>query len=393
MQSFLTYDFFTPRGMLKATIDVMRLSAGALQLFTPGRDGRVVWQEFKNKLQAYDLFENVDSALSLTPDADASLAELVAKTRELDGYRAVWAVEGLGHYHAERFRERAGLPSKLLRGAYADALPAWAMTALHAGMGLSLAGRLLGSTGPRSSESEIRDVLRRYVELCRDNSRRGYVGATYEALGLAARSLHPHMVQTIDRQLSKIDERLVGYFWHGVGRGIYFAPTNFLPLNNSPWRAVGMTQREPPHETGRLNALAGLVWAMTLVNIRHPEILETLLMRHRGEFARREALSNGVSSAVMVWRDLTGGDAYLDALCRHLPEPRDPAVAELWDEGVARPCRDALRRFYPVVKKHDCLGELFRYRPLLEFVAALEAGSGHDGRHHARGRDDEQAWT
>ena len=111
MQGFLTYDFFTPRGMLKSTLDVMRLSAGALQLLTPGRDGRVVWQEFRNKLQAYDLFENVDSALSLTSNADAPLAELVAKTRELDGYSAVWATEGLGHYHAERCWERAGAPS------------------------------------------------------------------------------------------------------------------------------------------------------------------------------------------------------------------------------------------------------------------------------------------
>jgi hypothetical protein len=351
---------------------MMQVSATAMRVLVPGQESRVVWQEFRNKLQAYDLFENVDSALSLTSNADAPLAELVAKTRELDGYSAVWATEGLGHYHAERCWERAGAPTQLLRGAHADALPAWALTALHAGMGLSLAGRLLGAIGPRSSESEVRDMLWRYVELCRDNSRRGYFGATYEALGLAARSLHPHTVQTIDRQLQKSDESLVGYFWHGVGRGIYFAPTNFLPLNSSPWRGVGMTRREPPHETGRLNARAGLVWALTLVNIRQPEILETLLRGHRGELTRGDALSNGVASAVMIWRDLTGGDAYLDALCRHRPEPSEPAFADLWDEGVARPCRDALRRFYPVIKEHGCLGELFRYRPLPEFVAALE---------------------
>ncbi|HEV7892443.1 MAG TPA: hypothetical protein VGP08_17495 [Pyrinomonadaceae bacterium] len=374
MQGFLTYDLFTPRGMLKATLDVVRTSAGALQLLAPGRDGRVVLQELGNKLEAYDLFENVDSALGLDADDDEPLASLVAETRRLEGYRAVWATEGLGHYHAERRWERSGEPSRLLSGDGADAPPAWALTALHAGVGLSLAGRLLADTGPRSSDAEIRDVLRRYVGLCRDNSVRGYAGAAYEALGLAARSLHPHAVPAIDRELQKIDERLVAYFWHGVGRGIYFAPTNFLPLNSSPWRAVAMTRREPPHELGRLNALAGLVWAVTLVNIRQPEILEAFVTRHRDELSRGDALSNGVASAVMVWRDLTGGDAYLDCLCRHRPAASERALAELWDEGVARPCGDALHHFYPVVKANGRLGGLFRYRPLREFVAALEKG-------------------
>lgn len=372
MRGFLTYDLLTPRGMLKAALNMMQVSATAMGVLVPGQDSRVVLQELGNKLEAYDLFENVDSALGLDADDDEPLASLVARTRRLGGYRAVWATEGLGHYHAERRWERAGEPSRLLRVEGTDAPPAWAMTALHAGMGLSLAGRLLADTGPGSTGAEIRDVLRRYVALCRDNSARGYAGAAYEALGLAARSLHPHAVHLIDGELRKIDERLVAYFWHGVGRGIYFVPSNFLPLNSSPWRAVAMTRREPPHEPGRLNALAGLVWAVTLVNIRQPEILEAFITRHLEELSRNDALSNGVASAVMIWRDLTGVDAYLDRLRGHRPESRERALAELWEECVARPCDDALGRFYPVLKASGRLGSLFRYRPLAEFVAALE---------------------
>lgn len=357
---------------MKAAFDVMQLSAEALNLLTPGRGNRVVWQELKNKLQAFDLFENVDSALGINAEDGVPLKRLVEEACALDAYRAVWVTEGLGHLHTEMCWERAGVPRNLLRDA--DALPARSLAALHAGMGLSLASRLLKTVGPRNSESEVGGVLRRYVELCEDNSTPGYVGAAYEALGLVARNLYPHLICVVDRQLQKLDEKLLGYFWHGVGRAIYFAPTNFLPFNNSPWRAVEMSRREPEHETGRLNALAGLVWAMVLVNIRQPEILAALLRGHRGELSQSDALSNGVSSAVMIWRDSTGDTSYLDALCRHQPEPSEPALAELWTEQVLRPCRDALQRFYPVMKERDRLGEIFRYQSLPDLVGRLETG-------------------
>lgn len=367
-----TLEAFTPRGMMKLSFNMMQQLADAIGPFVPGRESRLAWQEFKNKLQAFDLFENVDSALGLNATASLPLTELVEKTRALEAYRTVWAMEGIGHYHTERCWERTGIPRNLLRDAQADALPAKSLTALHAGMGLSLSDRLLKRVGQRSSESEIHDVLQRFARLCQDNSQAGYVGAAYEALGLVTRNLYPQLTQVIDRQLQKLDENLVGYFWHGVGRAIYFAPTNFLIFNNSPWRAVEMSQREPTHEIGRLNALAGLVWAMVLVNIRQPEILETLLRRHRSELAQSNALSNGVSSAIMIWRDSAESDSELTALFQHRPASSESGLVELWTDQVLRPCQDALRRIYPVMKEHDCLGEVFRYQSLPELVARLK---------------------
>jgi hypothetical protein len=387
MYSALTFEMLTPRGMMKVAFDVMQLSAETFKFLAPGRDDRVVWKELKNKLQAFDLFENVDTALGVSADGSVPLRKLVEKACALDAYRAVWVTEGVGHYHTEMCWERAGAPRRLLRGA--DALPARSLAALHAGMGLSLASRLLKTVRPGSGGPEIRGVLRRFVELCEDNSGRGYVGAAYEALGLVARNLYPHLLPVIDRQLSELDEKLSAYFWHGVGRAIYFAPTNFLPFNNSPWRAVEMSQREPAHETGRLNALAGLAWAMVLVNIREPEILEAVLRGHGGELSRSDAFSNGVSSAVMIWRDSTEGDPYLEALWRHQPEPHEPTLAELWAELVSRPCRNGLRRFYPVMKEHDCLGEAFRYQSLPDLVERLERDRGDNRRRPAWGRGEE----
>jgi hypothetical protein len=325
----------------------------------------------------------VDSELNITAKPGLPLKKLVEQACELETYRAVWATEGLGHYHTEMSWEQSGIPRNLLSDVQAEGLPPKSMTALHAGMGLSLANRLLKTLNSRSSDSEIYDLLQQFIALCRDNSRPGYVGASYEALGLVTRNLYPQLLHSIDRQLQKLDDHMLEYFWHGVGRAIYFAPTNFLPFNNSPWRAVELTQREPKHETGRLNALAGFVWALVLVNRCQPEILETLLKRHRSELSESDAFANGVSSVTMIWLDSTEGDSYLDAFCRHHPQPSDPVLLELWARQVLRPCHDARQRFYPVVKKHDCLGEVFRNQSLPDMVAMLEHRESRNRQHDA----------
>src|SRR5206468_1232453 len=135
-------------------------------------------------------------------------------------------------------------------------------------MGLSLANRVLAGVGRTCRNcpgpSDLPGALRRFVELCRDNANKAYLGASYEGLGLVARNLYPHLIAEIDRELSRISGELTEFFWHGVGRAIYFAPTNYVPLSGVARRALRMTQQEPPHESGRRNALSGLVWAMVL---------------------------------------------------------------------------------------------------------------------------------
>ncbi|MCA1593781.1 MAG: hypothetical protein LC754_14255 [Acidobacteria bacterium] len=368
MSGLLTPDALTPRGLTKMSFEVLQQSAGALRLVMTGRESRAALQEFQNKLQVFSLFENVDSALRLPAGANLPLSELVRRAAALESYLSVWATEGVGHYYAETYWETKGLPQKLLREGNAGGVPARNLAALHAGMGLSLANRLLATINPRSTDGEVREALQQYVALCRDNSSDGYVGAAYEALGLATRNLYPHLIQLVDRQLWEMGENLPEFFWHGVGRAIYFAPTNFLPFGIASRQALEMAQREPPHELGCRNALAGVVWAMTLVNLRHPEVIETLL-RQRNDWSSSEAaFANGVSSAVIIWRDSTEGDEAVSAFCRHQPDASFPALPELWKRLVRRPCEDALNRYYGVLKASGCVGEVFRYQSLLSLV-------------------------
>ena len=129
-----------------------------------------------------------------------------------------------------------------------------------------------------------------------------------------------------------------------------------------------MSWREPPHEQGRLNALAGLVWAMTLVNIRHPEIMETFLKHHGDQVSQSSAFSNGVSSSIMIWYDSAPNDPYLTAFRQYQPDPSKPALVQLWNSQVRVPCEDALQHYYGVLKDGVGLGEVFRYQHLPELV-------------------------
>jgi hypothetical protein len=372
MFGVLTLETRTPRRLTKVAFDMMQQSAEVGRWLMPGRENRLAWQEFKNKLQAFDLFEHVDVVLSLPAGPDISLTALVAQANALGPYRAVWALEGLGRYYAETCWTHQGTPQHLLTAEQVSALSARSLLPLHTGMGLALADRLLATVRAQPPDATIDLVLQQFIALCQRNARVGYMRAVIEALGLVTRLRCPQLVPTIDRQLSVIDPDIVGYFWHGVGRGLYFLPLNAVPCASSSWRAAEMAQSEAPHALGRLNALAGLVWAVTLVNIRHPEILEAFLKQHGNAFSANDAFANGVSSALMIWYDMQGDDPYLQAFCDYQSDATAPGLVQLWNSQVRGPCQEALQSYYGVLKAQHGLDEVFRYQPLSVLVDRLK---------------------
>lgn len=289
-----------------------------------------------------------------------------------DPFEALWAIEGLGHTYADSFYERNEEPRGLLIGANAEGLPDKSMTMLHAGIGMSFAKRSLEKLARKSPASEIRKTVETVVELCRNSSQPGYAGCAIESLGLAARFLHgAKMVRAIDEQLAPMGEELVGYLWHGAGRAMYFSPRNVMPGWRTPWRAVKMCRSESPHELGRRSAGAGFAWAITLVNMRSPLIMETLLQRHEEELQQDDAFSNGVMSSLIMRYDIIPDDATLTAFRQHRPGGADKRLAELWERLVRAPAELALSRYYPVLKERRRLEEVFRYQDLAALVEKL----------------------
>jgi hypothetical protein len=120
-----------------------------------------------------------------------------------------------------------------------------------------------------------------------------------------------------------------------------------------------MCHGEAPHELGRLNAIAGLAWAVTLVNMLQPQVMEAVIRQHADEFARDGAFSNGISSSIIMRYDTTPGQEFILAFCGY--QPSDPGVAAAWGSLVRRPCEDGLARLYPLLKEKGYLGEVFRF--------------------------------
>ena len=367
--TLLTPNAYTSRGLTRTALSMMRQSADLLAAFAPVNDVRSALREFQTKIEVFDLFENVDTELRLPTTGSPPLEELVERTKGIDPFTAVWLMEGIGHYYCEAAFESTGTPHGLLTGVSAREVCVKNLVPLHAGMSLSLANRLLSRVGGACrrcpTTASLADVLQQFVLLCKDNSSEAYLGASYEALGLVARNLHPHLISEIDRELVKLGENLIDYFWHGVGRAIYFAPTNYVPLTGVARRVIEMTHQEPPHELGRCNALAGAIWAMVLVNLRQPEIIENFLVHCAGVKFDSDAFANGVNSAAVIWLDSTESAAELEALCKHQLTAAHSGLAERWNTLVHRPCRRALDQYYDS-GKYDYIGEVFRYRSFYE---------------------------
>lgn len=354
-----------------AMFSLLQEVAVMAQKLAPGQTNHLVWQELHNKLESLGTFEYVERVLPDSAGFEQPLSALVEQAGKLDPYTAVWATEGIGHAYVERCLRRNKIPFDLLTAQNLDNLPSRSLITLHAGMGLSLAREALSTFSTRSTGTEIRQALHRFIASCRQNARPGYTEIALEGLGLVGRTLHPHLVPQLDEALSGIDLDMVALFWHGVGRGLYFLPVNFMPYAGSVGRAVAMAL-EAPHRIGRLNAVSGVAWPATLVNIRHPEIMEMFLRENHALISGSDAFSQGISAAILTWYDCVPDDPSFRAFCNY--EPADLTISPRWNEQVRIPCDRALQRYYPALKAGNRLGELFRYQSLSQLAERLEQG-------------------
>ncbi len=372
------------RRWLRSGMLVMSDSARAAAAALPSATG-VPWLELHNKVEAFRRLDGAEAALALPTAGPVDVTAALHRAAGLGPFAALWTAEGLGHLLTDRAVEEVADvdPRGLLARDQLPQLPGWSRVPLHAGLGLAFADRVLAAGG------EIRGSLERFLDLCRTNSRDGWADVAFEALGFVARVFHDQRTAGIDRELRRIDPLLADYFWHGVGRGLYFAPAQALPVGIS-WRwAFERCRREAPDERARKNALAGYVWALALVNITHPQVLSEFLRQAgaasddgdaiaggaiaggaiaggaiAGGAIAGGAIAHGAASAVLVWRSAAGRDAILEGFLAHRPASGDGA--ERWHRWVRQPSEAALGGPYEALVDSRRLGALFRYRPVAE---------------------------
>jgi hypothetical protein len=347
-----------------------------VRLVVPGRASRAAWAEFRNKADAFRWFATAGSKLGLRADRESDLGAALRRVELMDSFQGLWTTEGLGYHQAAAALRDGGQPRSLLAGPASDALPARSLVPLHTGMGLAFAGHCLNGCVAESRGADLRRQLELFVTLCHDNARDDYWAASLEALGLSTRLLRPRLVLLLDGQLRQMGDDLVHCFWHGVGRGLYFGPATALPCGTVLWPTAHQAYSEPPREEDRRNALAGLALALTLVNVRHPEVIEWYLESDSGHRAAGDAFASGVGAALRIWSSWAPVGGYTDLLLRHRPAAGAAGSVGRWGRLVRAPLREALRYGQRVAESNDWPGGLFSYRPHRE--RARGNGSGRE---------------
>jgi hypothetical protein len=359
--------------------ELWQQSVEIVRNLNPGQDGGLTLQELQNKFQVFTMVRNIPTTLHLSEEPPYTpLLEVVQSAYALEAYPALWAVEGIGHWYGDTFFTRHQVPRGILRDASVHALPAESLTMLHAGIGMSFAQHWMRTVNHLSAPADIRPVLGQITALCRDNSRPGYEGAALESLGLITQNgqfyneTRPdQMVQMVSRELAHMDPEAFEYFWHGVGRAHYFLPIHFIPGYGSNWHAVRMIRQAVPNERAWLNAIAGLAWAITMVDIRHPQIVANFVQHHGAELATDDGFANGVASSLMMRYDTTPTAPFITPYYQYQPGSANPQLVQLWHDLVQRPSTVALQEYYPVLKQHQRLGEIFRYHDFPDLMSRL----------------------
>lgn len=344
--------------------EVAQRMAEGTRVTTHGNTGTMI-DEITNKTRVFFLVIAASRILGVPLKPPLDLPTLVRRSYSLDDFRALWAIEGVGHDYTDSYRRMGETAVGILSVSRQPDLPTSSLLMLHAGLGLAFSQRLLVGVTCQTPESELRTIVTEFLNQCSENSRPGSVGAAWESLGLETRSFHgARLTRMVDRVLREVSPELVPYFWHGVGRAIYFSvPLGFLPY--SDWQMFETARDLAPDEAALTNAWAGLAWAFTLVNQKKPRVMAELLIGPYGEeLTSNPGFANGVSSAMIARFDATPAAPFIKTFCSYEPEACGPGAERLWSALVRRPCERALDRYYPLLKSQDRLGEVFHYQDL-----------------------------
>lgn len=352
----------TPQTMLVAAsrcVNRVHLQNRPTSWFNIGATGRTYFLELKNRVTAFTLFNSAHRILHSVPRTAPRLRNFTTTLRDSSSWHALWKAEGLGYYHAVEALKGRAIPKGLLSSASLEGVPPSWLVPLHTGMGMAFANDYCH--GRNSAE---RVGVATFLDLCEANSTFGYSGAAIEAMGLVCSLVRPESVSAVSEEFEHRGSDCAQRFWHGYGRGLYFSATNFLPCANMLWPALDRAKSEPTSESGRANAVAGLAWAITLINVRHPEVLETFLSTNHPDL-HSDAFANGVNSALIVWSDWAPDSTYAEDLFDHVRKTKLHSFVEAFRRQICVNCDRKSGWQHRELKQRNRVQDLFRYQPVL----------------------------
>ena len=364
----MSMKMLSPSYMRDAATSIAQGTADAYDAVTSAHARSLLKEQFQNTGDVISYVNHVDAPTELSADGTYPLADRVADCYSRGDYPALWLVEGLGERYAHAWLAADPNLTGLFTKGEGTTLPEKTLLMMHAGAGITFAKHEIDALTPWSADADVRSALARFVDLCRRNSIPGYECAALESLGLVTRTWYPQLVSLITSHLLAVDANAVEFFWHGAGRAMYFSPMYMLP-GLSPWDAA---DQEPPDDTARLNARAGVAWAFTIVNVRQPGIAEQFLRLKASRVRGNGGYTNGLCSALIMASDMVPGHQYVKEFCEFAPNAAETSLANAWERHIGHDLQTRIDDYRRMLKAHHQLGEVFRYHPLPQFVGDLE---------------------
>jgi hypothetical protein len=356
-----------PTYMWNAMSEIYHGGAGAIGSVATATARRLLREQFGNTFDVISFVNHVDAPHTLSSDGTYPVDDCIERLYSRGDYPALWLIEGLGERYAEAYMEDGRVVRGLLSTGKGASLPDKTQLMMHAGIGITFAKKALNNLTPCSSDAEVNDALRTFLELVEGNSQDRYKGAALESLGLVTRTWYGQMVNLIYDHLTQIDVAASEYFWHGAGRAMYFSPMYMLP-GFSPWHAAKV---EPPNEVARRNAIAGVAWAFTIVNVRQPEIASNFLTHRADEIEGNDAFTDGVYSTLIMAGEMVPGHRFVTGYLRYKPDPKNPDAVSAWNRWVGADAEAKVNFYRQTLKAYGKLGEVFRYHALGDYVNEL----------------------
>ena len=338
---------------------VMPPISGLLCAGTPHR--RIARMESTNKIRTIESVEFAERFLG----GELPVKELVRRIQAADRFRSLWLAEGLGQHYANRVIHRNENPKNLFTEGEGSDIPENLLLMANAGMALAFARHHLNRLGSSPSPGAVQETAKRIADLVAANALPGYAGISYEAWGMVTRFFYRKVFPGIVESMERIDPGHVANMWHGAGRACYFF--DFMPKWNEPWPVFQRIDREATGRVSRLNLLAGLGSVTVIVNMKTPEILETIVRERVAKLPAEDiaAYSQGISCSMVMRQDTTPDEANARALLRHTPTVIAP---ELWEQIVAGPARLALDTIHPKLKAEKRLDDITSFIPVSEIL-------------------------
>jgi len=320
----VTLKVLKPGWMWNLVSGIVQGSTDAVESVATALSRSLLRQQFGNTIDVIGFVNHVDAPSELSTDGTYPIDETIDKLYSRGHYPALWLIEGLGEKYAEAHMAGGRSVKGLLSTGKGATLPEKTQLMMHAGIGITFAKHVITKLTPCSSDAEIQDALKLFLNLVDDNSLECYKGAALESLGLVTRTWYGQMVGLIYRNLGELDQAASEFFWHGAGRSMYFSPMYMLP-GFSPWHAA---QQEPPDDVARRNARAGVAWAFTVVNVRQPAIAANFLSTRADEIAGNDAYTNGVLSTLIMAGEMVPNHSFVSDFGTYCPDKSNQAAID-----------------------------------------------------------------